>query len=320
GEQNSLHYTDKTHTSVTLASSAFGQSNKITPIQMITAVATAVNGGNLVTPHIVSKMVDSDGNVVKDMTPEIRRQVISEDTSRKIRNILQTNVTSGNGHHAYIPGYRIGGKSGTSQKLDTPQDNDYIASFVGVAPCDDPEIAILILFDTPTGSAGYYGGILAGPVVGALMGEVLPYLGVEQVFSRGEQSLSNITVPSVTGYAITDAAVKLQQKGLSIKTVGNGKTIISQYPVSGTKVTGGSTIVAYTESGGPVMVTIPDLRDKSPSSVENTLSALGLNINETGAYSGNSRVRVLSQSPAAGDKVPMGTEITVTYYDPDYSE
>lgn len=320
GEQNSLHYTAQTHTVVTLASSAFGQSNKITPIQMITAVATAVNGGNLVTPHLVSKMLDSQGNVVKDMTPDIRRQVISEETSRTIRNILQTNVTSGNGHHAYIPGYRIGGKSGTSQKLDTPQDNDYIASFVGVAPCDDPEIAILILFDTPTSEKGYYGGTLAGPVVGALMGEILPYLGIEKVYSQGEQSLADVSVPSVTGYDITSAAVKLQQSGLTIKTMGSGDKIISQYPVSGTKVTAGSTIVAYADTGGQTMVTIPDLRGKSPSSAVSTLKALGLNINEEGAYSKNSGVRVESQSPAAGNQVPMGTRITITYYDPNYSE
>ncbi len=320
GEQNSLHYTADNHTNVTLASSAFGQSNKITPIQMITAVATAVNGGNLVTPHLVSKMIDRDGNTVKNLTPEVRRQVISRGTSEKIANILQTNVTSGNGHHAYIPGYRIGGKSGTSQKLDTPQDNDYIASFVGVAPCDDAEIAVLILFDTPTGSAGYYGGVLAGPVVGALMGEILPYLGIEQVFASGEQSLSNISVPSVTGYDITRAAVKLQQKGLDIKTVGNGDKVIAQYPVSGTKVTSGSTIVAYTESKEPVMVTVPDLREKSPVYVENTLAAQGLNISASGAWKGNSGVRVSGQSPAAGEKVPMGSTITITYYDPDYSE
>ncbi len=320
GEQNSLHYTAENHTSVTLASSAFGQSNKITPIQMITAVATAVNGGNLVTPHLVSKLIDEDGNTVKNMTPEIRRQVISEDTSRKIANILQTNVTSGNAHHAYIPGYRIGGKSGTSQKLDTPQDNDYIASFVGVAPCDDAEIAILILFDTPTGSAGYYGGVLAGPVVGALMGEILPYLGVEQVFAPGEQSLSNISTPSVTGYDITQAAVKLQQKGLNIKTVGSGEKVMAQFPASGTKVASGSTVIAYTESKQPVMVTVPDLREKSPAYVENSLKTAGLNISQSGAYSGNNSVRVASQSPAAGEKIPMGSTVTVSYYDPNYSE
>ncbi|MBR5521345.1 MAG: PASTA domain-containing protein [Oscillospiraceae bacterium] len=319
GEQNSLHYTAETHTAVTLASSAFGQSNKVTPIQMITAIAAAVNGGNLVTPHLVSKMLDDDGNVVKDMTPEIRRQVISEETSKTIRNILKENVDT-SAHRAYVAGYRVGGKSGTSQKLDTPQDDDYIASFVGVAPCDDPEIAVLILFDTPTGADGYYGGILAGPVVGALMGEILPYLGVEQVFSAEERKLVTVTTPSITGYHITDAAVKLQQSGLSIKTVGNGDTVISQYPAYGQKITTGSTIIAYTEQGEATMVTVPDLRDKSPQSVNSTLSAMGLNITEQGAYSGTNGVRVQSQSPNAGDKVPMGSTITITYYDPTYVE
>lgn len=320
GEQKSIYYTDETHTAVTLASCSFGQSNKMTPIQIITAVATAVNGGNLVTPHLVSQLLDSDGNVVEDMTPDIRRQVISEETSETIRNILQENVTSGNAGHAYIAGYRVGGKSGTSQKLDTAQDDDYIASFVGVAPCDDPEIAILILFDTPTGEDGYYGGVLAGPVVGSLMGEILPYLGIEPVYSAAEQSKQNVTVSSITGYDITEAAVKLQRSGLKIKTVGTGDTVVSQFPTSGQKVTAGSIVVAYTEKGDSTMVTVPNLLNKSPTAVETTLINRGLNLKEEGAYSGNSNVRVYKQSPNAGDKVPMGTVITVTYQDPEYTE
>ena len=322
GEQKSIYYTAENHTNVTLASSAFGQSNKITPIQMITAVATAVNGGNLVTPHLVSRMLDSDGNVVKDMTPRVRRQVISRDTSAKIRNILYKNVNTeeGNGSHAYIPGYRVGGKSGTSQKLDTARDDDYIASFVGVAPCDDPEIAILIMFDTPKSEYGYYGGTLAGPVVGALMGEVLPYLGIEQVFASGEQSKANVTVSSITGYNITDAAVKLQKAGLKIKVVGSGDTVVSQFPAYGQKVTSGSTIIAYTEKGRATMVTVPDLINKSAASVNSTLESMGLNVKERGVKSSRSGVRVSVQSPNAGDQVPMGTEITVTYADPNYVE
>lgn len=320
GEQKSLYYTDETHTTVTLASASFGQSNKMTPIQIITAVAAAVNGGNLVTPHLVSQLLDSDGNVVEDMTPEIRRQVISEETSRTIRNILQKNVTDGNAGHAYIAGYRVGGKSGTSQKLDTPQDDDYIASFVGVAPCDDPEIAILILFDTPTGEDGYFGGVLAGPVVGSLMGEILPYLGIEPVYSSSEQNKQSVTVTSITGYDITEAAVKLQRSGLKIKTVGTGEKVVSQFPTNGQKVTVGSIVVAYTEKGDSAMVTVPNLLNKSPTAVETTLINRGLNIKEEGAYSGNSNVRVYKQSPNAGDKVPMGTVITVTYQDPNYTE
>ena len=315
GEQKSIYYTDKTHTNVSLASCAFGQSNKITPIQMITAVATAVNGGNLVTPHLVSNLLDSEGNVVEELTPPVRRQVISEDVSRTICSILQENVKNGNGKNAYVAGYRIGGKSGTSQKLDTEREDDYIASFVGVAPCDDPEIAILILFDTPMGESGYYGGQLAGPVVGGLMGEVLPYLGIEPVYSADEQSRANVIVSSITGYNITDAAVKLQRAGLKVKTVGSGDTVISQYPAYGTSVAAGSTIIAYTEVGASSMVTVPDLVGKNPSATYSALTALGLNIKEEGAYSGNSGVTVSAQSPAAGDKVPMGTVVTVTYMD-----
>lgn len=320
GEQKSIYYTDETHTTVTLASCSFGQSNKVTPIQMITAVATAVNGGNLVTPHLVSQLLDSDGNVVEDLTPEIRRQVISRQTSEIIAGILQENVTSGNGRHAYIAGYRIGGKSGTSQKLDTPQDNDYIASFIGVAPCDDPEIAVLIFFDTPTGEDGYYGGTLAGPVVGSLMGEILPYLGIEPVYSASEQNQASVTVSSITGYDITEAAVKLQRAGLKVKTVGTGNKVVSQFPAVGQKVTVGSIVVAYTEKGESTMVTVPNLIGKSPSGVETTLTSRGLNLKETGAYSGNKNVKVYKQSPNAGDKVPMGTVITVTYQDPNYAE
>lgn len=320
GEQNSIYYTDKTHNTVTLASCSFGQSNKITSIQMITAVATAVNGGNLVTPHIGSRLVDSDGNVVKDLTPDIRRQVISEETSITIRNILEKNVFEGNGKNAYVAGYRVGGKSGTSEKLDTPQKDDYIASFVGVAPCDDPEIAILIAFDDPKGEAGYYGGHLAGPVVGSLMGDILPYLGIEPIYNDAEKSRASVSVSSITGYSITDATVKLQRAGLNVKVVGNGESVISQFPAVGTKVTTGSTVVAYTESGESAMVSVPNLINKTPDVVHSSLNSRGLNIKEDGAYSGNNSVRVSSQSPNAGDKVPMGTTVTVTYSDTSFTE
>lgn len=320
GEQKSIYYTNETHNIVTLSSSSFGQSNKITPIQMITAVATAVNGGNLVTPHIGSRLVDSDGNVVEDLTPEIRRQVVSEDTSQKIRNILQQNVFDGHGKNAYVAGYRVGGKSGTSEKLDTPQKDDYIASFVGVAPCDDPKIAILIRFDTPTGEAGYYGGPLAGPVVGSLMGDILPYLGIEPIYNDIEKNRVSVTVSSITGYTVTDAVVKLQRSGLNVKTVGNGDKVISQFPAYGTKVAGGSTVIAYTEQGDSTMVAVPNLIGKSPDAVHSALNSQGLNISETGAFTGNSGVKVISQSPNEGDKVPMGTVITVTYADTNATE
>lgn len=313
GEADSIHYTNENMGVVELASCSFGQSNKITPLQMITAVATAVNGGQLVTPHLVSKMVDNQGNTIKDLTPQPRRQVISEEVSKTITSILQENVTNGNGKNAYVIGYRIGGKSGTSQKLDTEAADDYIASFVGVAPCDDPEIAIIIILDTPN-SFSYYGGTLSGPVVGSLMGEILPYLGVEPEYSEKEQNKINVGVPSITGLSITDASVKLQRAGLTVKTIGSGDKVVAQFPTTGISVSKGSVVVAYTEANMPsTMVTVPQLTGKTPQQAQAALSALGLNIKETGASSTSSNVTVSKQSINPSDKVPMGTVITVTY-------
>lgn len=315
GEQNSLHYNANTHTIVTLSSSAFGQSNKVTPIQMITAVAAAVNGGNLVTPHIASKLIDEQGNVVKDLTPEIRRQVISEGTSEEIRKILQENSTTGNGQHAYVAGYRVGGKSGTSQKLDTERDDDYIASFLGVAPCDDPEIAILIFFDTPTGEAGFFGGPLAGTVVGSLMGKVLPHLGIQQKYAPGEEKES-ITTPSIVDYDITDAAVKLQRAGLTIKIIGSGEKVISQYPAWGQKVGSSSMIIAYTEPGEPMMVTVPNLVGKTLAQVKSTMASLGLNYKAVGSTNDST---VISQD-IVGEQVQLGTVINFTFNGGNFAE
>lgn len=309
GEQNSIYYTNETHTAVTLASSSFGQSNKITPIQMITAIATAVNGGNLVTPHLVDRLLDEDGNVVENIAPPIRRQVISEQTSRTIANILRQNVDNGNGGVAYVAGYRVGGKSGTSEKLDTPQKDDYIASFVGIAPADDPEIAILIFLDDPRGPNGYYGGPLSGSVVGALMGEILPYLGIEPSYSRGEQS-KKITVSSIIDYSITDAAVKLQRSGLTIRIIGNGTKVVGQYPAYGQKLGLGSMVIAYTDSG-QATVAVPDLHGKTPSQVQTALSGNNLNLAYDGSYP--SQYVCVSQSPVAGEEVPLGTVVTVKY-------
>lgn len=313
GEQQSQVYNAKTMGIVELASNSFGQTFKITPVQMITAVATAVNGGQLVVPHVVSKLLDEDGNTVKDLTPEPKRQVISEEVSRELCNMLLENGTTGNAKHSYVTGYRVGGKSGTSQKIDTPREDDYIASYVGVAPCDDPEIAVLIFFDDPN-TYSYYGGVLAGPVVGALMGEILPYLGVEPVYTEEESSKVSTTVPSITGMSAVDAQVKLQRLGFTVKAVGSGTQVISQFPTYGMRVPKGSMIIAYTDAGAEsVMVAVPNLVGKSAREVYSTLSSLGLNIEEEGTSTKNSSAVVSKQSINQGDKVPLGTVLTVTF-------
>lgn len=312
GEQKSIVYNADTMTETSLASNSFGQTFKVTPIQMITAVATAVNGGQLVQPHLVSQLLDEDGNVVKNLTPEVKRQVISEEVSKKICNILQENGTSGNAQHSYVAGYRVGGKSGTSQKLDTEMDDDYIASYVGVAPCDDPEIAILVFFDEPR-TTSYYGGTLAGPVVGELMGEILPYLGIEPVYTDAEKADINVSVPSVTGDEITSARVELQRAGFAVKVVGSGNRVVSQFPEKTMKIKKGGIVVLYTDSETEsMMVTVPDLINKSPSYAENTLNGLGLNVNYTGVSKNNAQAVVSAQNIPAGDKIPMGTTVELT--------
>ncbi len=313
GEQKSITYNAETMNETSLASNSFGQTFKITPIQMITAVATAVNGGNLVTPHLVSKLVDDDGNTVKNLTPEPKRQVISEEVSKLICDMLYANgnTSEGNARWSYVPGYRVGGKSGTSQKLDTAMDDDYIASYVGVAPCDDPEIAILIFFDEPR-TTSYYGGPLSGPVVGELMGEILPYLGVEPVYNEAEKANVSQYVTKVTGQNVTDARVTLQRAGFNVKTVGSGTSVVSQFPTNNMKIQKGSVVVLYTDPDtDSVMVTMPDLSGKSASDAETTMRGLGLNVNFTGVAPGSSGAVVASQKIASGDKIPMGTVVEV---------
>ena len=312
GEQKSIVYNADTMTETSLASNSFGQTFKVTPIQMITAVATAVNGGQLVQPHIVSQLLDENGNVVEDLTPDVKRQVISEEVSKKICDILLENGTSGNAQHSYVAGYRVGGKSGTSQKLDTEMEDDYIASYIGIAPCDDPEIAVLVFFDEPR-TTSYYGGTLAGPVVGELMGEILPYLGIEPVYTEAEKANVSVSVPSVEGDELTAARVTLQRAGFAVKVVGNGNKVISQFPNNTMKIKKGGIVVLYTESETESMlVTMPDLANKTPSYAESTLNGLGLNVTFTGVSQNNAAAIVTNQNIPAGDKIPMGTTVEVT--------
>ena len=229
--------------------------------------------------------------------------------------MLLENGTNGNAQHSKVPGYRVGGKSGTSQKLDTAMDDDYIASYVGVAPCDDPEIAILIFFDEPR-TTSYYGGVLAGPVVGSLMGEILPYLGIEPVYTEAEKANVSVYVPNMVGRSVTDATSQLQRSGFTVKTVGNGANVTGQFPTSSMKIKKGGIVILHTDSESKnITVTVPDLNGYSPSSAENTLNGLGLNISMTGVSASNRNAVVSYQNIAAGEKVQLGTTIEVTISD-----
>lgn len=313
-EAQSQYYTADKLGPVELASCSFGQSNKITPIQMITAVSAVVNGGYLVRPHLVSQVLDSSGNIVSvtDTTP--RRQVISEETSKAIASIMEEAVSNGPCNNAYVMGYRVGGKSGTSQKLDSADSEARIASFVGIAPADDPQIAVLVILDEPH-SYSSYGGVLAAPVVGSVISETLPYLGIAPSYSDSEMKNVDVAVPNVTTLPLDQAQVALQKKGFNAKTVGSGSSVVRQFPTSGQSMTQGSTVILYTETADNNLVTVPSFIGRSPAAAQQLAQSIGLNLKRSGATGTGSGVEVVSQTVSASEQVPIGTVITVEYRD-----
>lgn len=316
GEAQNQFYSESQLGPVQLASCSYGQSNTVTPIQMITAVATAVNGGNLVQPHLVSKVLDADGNLVKNMEPETKRQVISEQTSKTICAMMQEAAG-----RAAVKGYRVGGKSGTSQKLGSTDPEARVSSFVGIAPCDDPQIAVLVILDEPQNKVQgeVFGGYLAAPVVGQIMSQALPYLGVEKVYTAEEAADADVSVPNVVGKAVADAQVLLtRDKGLTVDVLGSGATVVRQFPTSGTLPRGGK-VTLYTEAGlSDTMATVPDVTGFTVSATEQALTAAGLNLRKDGSFDSASSV-AMSQDVAAGTQVPAGTVITVNFHNPNVS-
>ncbi len=308
-EAEPIFYSDKNMGIVELASSSYGQSNAITPIQMITAVSAAVNGGYLVQPYMVKEILDSNGNVVKNNTTTVKRQVVSEETSRVMCGILEKVVEESNGANAYVAGFRLGGKSGTGEKLNS-DGSEYVASMCVFAPADDPEIACLIMVD---GAHSYsiYGGIIVAPVIGRVMSEVLPYLGVEAVYSEDELANVNVYIPNVMDYSLTSAYAAMQKKGLEYLVIGNGTEVINQYPAGGTSIPKGSTIILYTEETEPRMTAVPDLTGFSVSYIKALFSSLGLNLKINGSAA--SSAVAVSQSVAPGTEVQEGTLISVDF-------
>lgn len=282
-EASSLYVPHSRMTQVSLASSSFGQTNKITPIQMITAYAAVVNGGNLVTPYVVNKIVDADGNIVKEFTPTIKRQVISEETSAIMRDTLETVVTTKSGSNVYIKGYSIGGKSGTSQKIDeNPEGNTYVSSYCAFYPAEDPEIIMLVMIDEPTNGL-YYGSAVAAPVVSEVFTQVLPYLGYYAQYSEEELENLDVNVPDVEGADINKAKNTLVGLGLEVNVIGEGDTVIRQVPSSSEAMPKGCTVVLYTEENYEEdMVLVPDLSDMTLSEANKKLSKLGLNLKPLG--------------------------------------
>jgi stage V sporulation protein D (sporulation-specific penicillin-binding protein) len=298
-----------------LAVSSFGQSFTITPIQMATAISAVANGGYLVTPHLVSSIVDGENNIIKKIDTVVKRQVISEDTSKKINAMLEETVSNGTAKNGYIKGYRLGGKTGTSEKLRKTQETgvkEYIASYCGVAPCDNPEIIMLVILDEPKG-ASHAGGATAAPVVRNVLSEVLPYLGVETIYSTEDAELLDTLAPGVEGRTLDEAKTTLTAKGLKYRVVGSGDTVISQIPKGGQSVPKGSTVVICTSEDSVPKSTVPDLRGMSPSAANKALTKANLNIRYAGSGYDSTLGVVVGQSIEKGTKVEQGTVVTVEF-------
>lgn len=303
---------------VDLAVASFGQNFSITPIQMITACAAVSNGGYVVQPHVVSKITDSKGNVIKTVDKKVKRQVISDDTSKKMNEYLEYNTERQGAAAGYISGYKVAGKTGTSEKkgvtkVESSFSEDYISSFCGYAPADDPQIAMLVFFDTPDGDA-YYGSQVSSPVFINIMSEVLPYLDVKTSYTDEELSYVDASAGDYTGVSVDEAKTAVEADGFTATVKGNGSTVISQIPTVSSGLQKGGSIVLYTDSNSQLeTVSVPSLIGLSPDEVNNVASAYGLNVSFSGATTSSGTSS--SQNIEAGTSVSPGTVITVSFAD-----
>ena len=306
-----------------LAAASFGQTFNITPLQLITAVSACVNGGYLMQPYLVQSTTSPDGAVTEhDGTPV--RQVISEETSAKVRRILEQVVgdsTEGTGRNAYVAGYRIGGKTGTSTKTteEIAGNKEYIVSFIGFAPADDPQIALLVLLDNPSSESGIYvsGGQMAAPVVGKMMADILPYLGLEPEYSDSELQTMDRAVPDVMGLSIAEAQSKLAESGLSCRVIGSGGAVTSQLPAANSVIASGSEVLLYADAAPAGGGSVPNLNGMTYSQAREALAAMGLFIGSDSSVTDADNQLVSGQDIRAGTSAQAGTVITVTLYEND---
>lgn len=315
GEAVSITFSEEklTNSFINLATSSFGQGNKVTPIEMITGIAAAVNGGYLVEPHLVNKIVSSDGNIIKNYGTNVKRQVISEETSAVMRQLLQGVVDAKQGSNAHIDGYAIGGKSGTSQKLDEPPYDQYVASYTCFAPADDPEIILLIMADEPRGES-YYGSVVAAPYARNIMQDSLTYLGYYPEYTEEQYARLDVTVPLLIDVPLSQAKENLDALGLDYKVIGEGSTVVGQCPLTGTAVAAGGTVVLYTEDNYVAeKKEVPDLTGYTPFDANEALTNRGLNYVAIGASTERKEALVTSQYPAAGDMVDVGTVVRLEF-------
>ena len=312
--------TDKWGTA-SLTSGSFGQTFKITPLQLVRAIASVVNGGNLLEPYIVSEIVDADGNTLMKAEPTVSRQTISPETSRTMCTLIESVVTDGTAKNAQVAGFSIGGKTGTSEKIDVFDENgqrvqDKIVSFVGIAPMNDPEYIVLVALDTPSRETGIYisGGVMAAPTVGAVMADILPYLGVERSYADTDPAGVELVMEDLTGLTVDEAGSKLKELGLTGSFSGTGETVVGQIPAPGQTIPGGSQVLVYLqEQPEEVQVAVPDFTGMNRQQASDAAGKLGLYILVTGNSEISPQVTVTAQNIPKDTQVAMGTTITLEF-------
>lgn len=306
-----------------LTSAAFGQTFKVTPLQLVRAIAAVVNGGYLLEPHVVKEVLDEDGNVVEETTRTVIRQVISEETSSIMCELLESVVSQGTAKNAQIAGYRIGGKTGTSEKIDVFDEEgnpveDKIVSFVGIAPMDDPRYIVLVALDTPSTETGYYisGGQMGAPTVRDVLADILPYLGIEPDYTEEEAALADVSVPDLTGMTAQEAKEALAEKNLTFRSQGDEEVVTDQVPAAGATVPGGSEMILYFGEEQPdTEVIVPDVVGKDAETANQILTDQGLYMKIIGATGSESTIVAASQTPEAGESVAPGTVVEVEFSD-----
>ena len=307
-----------------LAAASFGQTFNITPLQLITAVSACTNGGYLMKPYLIKETLNSDGKSASKTEPTVVSQVISEQTSKTVCSLLEQVVgdkTEGTGKNAYVPGYRIGGKTGTSEKVAQDAaggEKEYFVSFIGIAPIDNPKIAILVILDTPSTSTGIYisGGQMGAPTVGKMFTDILPYMGYQPQYSEDELTKVDKTVPDIEGMSSAEALSKAESSGLTARIIGTGATVTAQIPAANSVVAAGSQMIIYCDATPSAeMEVMPDLTGMTYSVAKQNLGGLALYVKASGPITDSTAVVVTNQSITAGTSVAHGTIVEVTVAD-----
>lgn len=312
GETSGVYHNKEGFNIVQLATASFGQGIQVTPLQLVSFVSSIANGGTLYVPHVVKKVSDKDGKVISNTQPVEIRKVMSEETAETMRNIMKQAVEVGAATNGYIAGFRVGGKTGTSEKLPRGS-GKYIASFVGIAPADDPKIAVIVMLDDPD-SFSYYGNAIAAPVAREIIDDTLQYMGVEPQYSANESISDNVNVPSVVGLSLENAKNTAVDAGFDYMIIGDGEKVEQQVPSANSMVADGSTIVLYTTGSSKQKITVPDVTGLTPAQAQYSLNMNGLNYSFSDiAPNFKNNVTATSQSPEAGTEVEVGATVTVNF-------